>query len=90
VHPFAWAVRFELGRLALDEQHRDEALEQLEAALALTQGPEGAEVYAAVVELELAEALPTSDRDRAKQLREHAHATLERYGVRPDLQAQAK
>ncbi|PRQ07890.1 serine/threonine-protein kinase [Enhygromyxa salina] len=85
-HPFAWAVRLELGRLALDEGQPDAAIEQLEAALALTQGPHGAEVYAAIIELELARALAGRARARADQLGAHGLATLARYGVRPDLQ----
>ncbi|KIG16494.1 Serine/threonine protein kinase [Enhygromyxa salina] len=86
VHPFAWAVRLELGRLALADGQPDLAIEQLETALALTQGPEGAEVFAAIVELELAAALPSPARARAQQLREHGLAALASYGVRPDLQ----
>jgi eukaryotic-like serine/threonine-protein kinase len=64
---------------------RDEAREQLEAAHALASGPEGAPVHAAIVELELADALSHSDREQAEQLREQALTTLRSLGVRLDL-----
>ncbi|WP_181234264.1 serine/threonine-protein kinase [Enhygromyxa salina] len=85
-HPFTWAVHLELGRLALDEGHGEQAIEQLEAALDLARGPQGAKVHAAIVELELARALADDPSSRPLRLREHGRATLAEYGVRPDLQ----
>ncbi|KIG15927.1 High-affnity carbon uptake protein Hat/HatR [Enhygromyxa salina] len=84
-HPFAWAVRLEMGRLALDEGQRALAIKQMEAALSLARGPEGAPVHAAIVELALADALAGDPGTRRVRLREHGRTTLADYGVRPDL-----
>lgn len=79
LHPFAWAGELELGHLARDAGERDAAIEHYEAALALAEGPEGAEVHAAIVEL----ALAALDADDARAAR--ARAVLEAHGVRADL-----
>jgi serine/threonine protein kinase/tetratricopeptide (TPR) repeat protein len=90
MHPHAWGVFAELGRLALVEGQQQQAIEHFETARALASGPEGGRVYAAVVAIELADALPASERQRAAELRVQALEVLEAYGVRPDLQTRAR